>query len=141
MTHSFPTRRSSDLQPANARQGRDDVLDHAVDEVVLRGFSTQIQEWHNGEGWFFGKRWRMGRLVPDRGSRTIWGSASGRRPLFPDVADEAEPLAGDCPDQPLILAAVADGLAGRVYVTGLCRFRDDAPPPRSEEHTYKLQSL
>src|SRR3546814_11738698 len=90
MTHSFPTRRSSDLQPANARQGRDDVLDHAVDEVVLRGFSTQIQEWHNGEGWFFGKRWRMGRRVPDRGSRTIWGSASGRRPLFPDVADEAE---------------------------------------------------
>src|SRR3546814_14466380 len=40
-----------DEQPANARQGRDDVLDHAVDEVVLRGFSTQIQEWHNGEGW------------------------------------------------------------------------------------------
>src|SRR3546814_1339404 len=68
-----------DEQPANARQGRDDVLDHAVDEVVLRGFSTQIQEWHNGEGWFFGKRWRMGRRVPDRGSRTIWGSASGRR--------------------------------------------------------------
>src|SRR3546814_3474923 len=81
-----------DEQPANARQGRDDVLDHAVDEVVLRGFSTQIQEWHNGEGWSFGKRWRMGRRVPDRGSRTIWGSASGRRPLFPDVADEAEPL-------------------------------------------------
>src|SRR3546814_20820002 len=71
----------------------------------------------------------MGRRVPDRGSRTIWGSASGRRPLFPDVADEAEPLAGDCPDQPLILAAVADGLAGRVYVTGQCRFRDDAPLP------------
>src|SRR3546814_16170380 len=28
-----------------------------------------------------------------------------------------------------MLAAVADGLAGRVYVTGQCRFRDDAPLP------------
>ena len=53
---------------------------------------------------------------------------SGRLRL-PDVADEAEPLAGDRPDQALLLAAVADRLAHRIDVAGQGRFGDDPPAP------------
>ena len=36
-----------DEQPADARQRRDDVLDHAVGEVLLLRVAAQIQKWQN----------------------------------------------------------------------------------------------
>jgi hypothetical protein len=46
-----------------------------------------------------------------------------------DLADEAEALARDRPQQVLIVAGVADGLASCVDVTGDRRFRDDPARP------------
>jgi len=51
-----------------------------------------------------------------------------------DLADEAETLAGDRPDQAPLLAGVANGFANRVDVTGDRRLRDNsAAPYRSEQ--------
>ena len=88
-----------DEQPADARQRRDDVLDHAVGEIVLLGVAAQVQERQDGDGGLVGKGQGMCR-------RFIRAASSGprccrSRPTshLPDVADEPESLAGDCPDQ------------------------------------------
>jgi hypothetical protein len=60
-------------------------------------------------------RWRPGTC----------GTLANRWLPFPDLADEPEPLAGDRSDQALFLAAVADGPARRIDLTGERRFRDD----------------
>jgi len=54
--------------------------------------------------------------------------------LFIDLADEADALADDRADQPLLLAGVADRAARGVDAARKGRFRDDpSPPDRSQE--------
>jgi len=48
---------------------------------------------------------------------------------FRDIGDEPEPFARDRPDQPLLLAAIADRLAHRIDMAGEGRFGDDPPAP------------
>ncbi|MCY1431388.1 hypothetical protein D9M71_473550 [compost metagenome] len=51
-----------------------------------------------------------------------------------DLADKAVTLARDRPNQALLLAGIADGLAHRIDVAGDCRLRDDpATPHRLEQ--------
>src|SRR5262249_55498811 len=66
-----------DEQPAYARQRRDDVLHHAVGEVVLFRVSAQVLERQGGNGGFVGKGQRMCRCfirfsgLSLRGTETI----------------------------------------------------------------------
>ena len=48
-----------DEQPANARQRRDDVLHHAVGEVLLLGVAAQVQERQHGNRGLVGKGQRL----------------------------------------------------------------------------------
>ena len=67
-------------------------------------------------------------------SRLLSGWIEGLgRWAFPDLADEAESLAGDGPDQALLVAAVADRLAHRIDVAGQGRLRDDPPAPHRRQ--------
>ena len=79
-----------DEQPADARQGRDDVLDDAVGEIVLLGVAAQIHERQDGDRGPVRKGERV--AAP----RTRLGDVSGLRDGdFTDLADEAEALARD----------------------------------------------
>src|ERR1700676_4533496 len=49
--------------------------------------------------------------------------------FFPNLANEAIPLAGKCADQVLSLAAVADGLTSRGHTAAERGLRNDAPVP------------
>ena len=120
-----------DEQPAHARQGGDDVVHHAVGEIVLLRIAAQVVERQDGDGGLVGKGRAQERRLPR--SRKVSGVWRSRRSSddadFADLADEAETLAGDRPDQALLLAAVADGLANRVDMAGQRRFRDDPAAP------------
>ena len=50
-----------DEQPAHARQRRDDVLHHAVGEVLLLGIAAQVQERQDGDRGLVGKGQRLSR--------------------------------------------------------------------------------
>ena len=60
----------------------------------------------------------------------------GRRCLGPlgDAADKAQPLAWNGSDQGLLLAAVADRLAGGRDAAGQRRVRHDSPVPDPRDH-------
>src|SRR6516225_1506439 len=43
-----------DEQPADAGEGGDDLLDHAVREIFLVGIAAQVRKWHYGNGGLVG---------------------------------------------------------------------------------------
>jgi hypothetical protein len=108
-------------QPAHARQRRDDVLHHPVDEVVLGGIAAEVEERQDGNGRTVREgEHRHGRLLRPRRIRSV---------ACADLADEPVALARHRAHQALLLAAVADRRAHRVDVTGESGFRDDPPAP------------
>ena len=120
------------VEPAQLRQRGDDVLGDAFRKIFLRGFAADVDEGQHGNGWPVQRRQLMARrfarlvgwLQPvDGGFR----AAS----MHMDVADEAKALACDGADHGLILAAVADRLAGGVDSAGQRGFGDDAAIPDS----------
>ena len=44
---------------ADAGQGRDDLLDHAVREVLLLGITAHVREGQDGDGGLVGQRERL----------------------------------------------------------------------------------
>ncbi len=64
----------------------------------------------------------------------VWPPGESARLRFPNVADEPEAFAGDCADQALLFAAVADRLADRIEMTGEGRFGDDPATPHCVQH-------
>jgi hypothetical protein len=53
-----------DKQPLDARQAGDDVLDHAVDKIILLGIAAHIGEWQDGDRRTVGQcQWRCCCLI------------------------------------------------------------------------------
>ena len=60
-------------QPAHARQGGDDLLDHAVGEIFLLGIAAHVLERQDGNRGLVGKRQRVLASRFDRGVRSRFG--------------------------------------------------------------------
>ena len=116
-------------QPANARQRGDDVLHHAVGEVLLFGVAAQVLEGQDGDRRLVGKGPRRCGCFIRRGGLRLRRTEAIRCVGFPDLANEPESLAGDGADQALFLAVVADRLADRIDVTGQGRLGNDPSAP------------
>ncbi|MNF62334.1 hypothetical protein D3C84_440130 [compost metagenome] len=127
-----------DEQPADTRQGGDDVLHHAVGEIFLLRIAAQVLEGQDGDGGLVRKDERGWRRFLRLNGRVFADAWPVRLSRFADLvdldfADEAVTLTGDCAHQTLLLAGVADGLAHRVDVAGNGRFRDDPAAPHCLE--------
>ncbi|MCY1235083.1 hypothetical protein D9M72_476870 [compost metagenome] len=127
-----------DEQPADARQRGDDVLHHAIGEIVLFRVPAQVVERQHGNGRLFREDkhdwWRFLR-IDGGGFVDAWSIGLARlpRPAGPDFANEAVTLAGDRANEALLLSAIADRLANRVDMAGDGRFRDDPAAPHCLE--------
>ena len=53
-------------QPLDAREARDDVLDHPIGEIVLRRIAAHVLKRQHRDGRLFGQRER-GSLLGDEG--------------------------------------------------------------------------
>ena len=118
---------SDHKKPAQLGERGDDVLTDTVGEVFLLRVATHIDEREHGDG----------RPVRQRQSRAgrLLHSGVWFEPHWPYlyVADEAQTLSGDCADQFLFAAAIADGLARGVYAAGQGRIRKPPGRPRSRQ--------
>jgi hypothetical protein len=79
---------------------------------------------------------RSGCGKAERGELSFVGAAAGLGAvdLLDHAANEAKALSRNCPDQFLILAAVADGCARGIDSAGNCGIRyDPAPPDQGDE--------
>src|SRR5690606_33139825 len=99
-----------DEQPADARQRGDDVLHHAIGEIVLFRVPAQVVERQHGNGRLFREDkhdwWRFLR-IDGGGFVDAWSIGLARlpRPAGPDFANEAVTLAGDRANEALLLSA------------------------------------
>ena len=102
-------------EPSQLGQRRDDVLADAVGEILLLRIAAHVGEWKHRDGGTIRQRQRRAPLLVD----VVRRRARGRRRLGAVLlrahrADEAQPLARDCADQPLAFATVADRFAGGI---------------------------
>jgi hypothetical protein len=119
-------------QPAAAREGSDDVVRHSAGEILLFGIAAHV----------LGRQHRDQRAVEEGGNRHRLFRGDGdscgwsRRglTLLPHRAHEANALALQRLDQPLLFTAVADGSTRRVSAVGESRFGDDATSPDRSDH-------
>ena len=92
------------------RQAGNDVLDHAVGEIVLLRIGAQVGEGEYGDRGFIGER--EGGLR--RFFRVVGGCRTCGLLRFPDCSDETEALAWQGFDEALLLAGIADCAAGAI---------------------------
>jgi hypothetical protein len=113
---------------ANPGEVSREAFRHAVDEGVVIGVTAEVGkgEHDNRQAGRLAVRGERRRGQDDRWRRLLRRLARGR---FPDRADEAKPLAGRGADEPLRLAAVADGASRRIDPAGQGRFRDHPAVP------------
>ena len=105
-----------DKEPADARERRNDLPDHAVGKILLLRIASDIGE----------RQYRNRRLVgQDRWSSRRCCRVPAR---FYDT-DKADVLAWYGADQPLDFTAVADRPAHRADAASQGRFGDDPPTP------------
>lgn len=109
-----------DEQPADARQAGDDVLDHAVGEIVLIGIAAQVDERQHGDGGAGGNAEARLRLF----HRCVGAG------LLAHGADEPKAPAREGADETLLLAIVLEGAARGVDEAGQRRVGDDASRTR-----------
>ena len=112
-----------DEQPSDAGKPGDQILGNAVGKIVLIRVAAHIGERQHRDRGAIGQRQRRRR-------RRAWMCAGyGGRFVLAHIADEAEALAWQCLDQPLLAAGVADGAAGRIDPVEQGGLRNDAPMP------------
>src|SRR5262245_56627302 len=112
-------------KPANPRERGNDFFRDPVDERILIGLAAHIAEWKNGDG-------RLCRHAKRRRARL--GGRHRLLVLDVDRGDEAKAFLGECPNEALLVAAVANGPAHRIYPAGQRRFRNNsAAPNRGDE--------
>ncbi|MNI43108.1 hypothetical protein D3C73_974280 [compost metagenome] len=125
----------NDEQPADTRQGGDDVLHDAIGEILLLRIAAQVLEGQDGDRGFV-------RQDERRGGDLFRGSACAfvdvRLWCLPaqvavDPTNEAVALAGDGAHQALLLTGITNGLAHRIDVAGDRRFRNDPVAPHRLE--------
>src|SRR5262249_4906050 len=120
MPRRGPSRRDPDRDQCQwlPRKGFEPAPNRFV--CTLVGLAAHVAEWKNGNG-------RLCRHAKRRSGRR-----SGLHRLFIlDVhrGDETKPFLGERPNEALLLAAIANGLAHRIYSAGQSRFRNNPSAP------------
>src|SRR5690606_5437320 len=106
-------------QPAYVGQGRDDVLHHAVGEIILCRVAAHVHERQHGDR----------GLVRQRGRRDLVRFGADHI----DSSNETKALSSQRSDESLLVTAVADRGPGGVDMARERGFRDDAPVPNRLE--------
>ena len=106
-----------DEQPADAGEPGDQILGDAIGKVLLFGIAAHIGERQHRDRGAVGQRQRtvfsVRRLSP-MSFRLRMHTRAGRRFFLADFADEADALARQRLDQPLLLAGVRNRAPSRV---------------------------
>jgi hypothetical protein len=109
------------------RQSGDDVLSQSIGKALKLSIASQCLKGENSDGRTAGKG--HGQRGSDLGGHSARCAGAGSVLAFAHFADEANALAEDGADQPLILAAVANRLAGGSNSACERRFGNNAPLP------------
>ncbi|MNF86608.1 hypothetical protein D3C84_690490 [compost metagenome] len=125
----------NDEQPADPRQGADDVFDDAIGKIILLRIAAEVLERQDRDRRLVGQHQRGWRCLLSFAGGV--GARLGRQCLYavadPHLANKAVTLAGHGAYQALLFAGIANGLAHGVDVAGDGRFGDDPASPYRRE--------